>query len=493
MDYDLVAVGGGFAGLTAVARASQLGLRAAVFERSSDERHMCSSRVATGVFTFLGTDPTADVEEIYGIIMSATDGTARPEIARTFASNAGRAYRWLLDEGAEFKRSPAVAGQLILAPARRMRHGLDWPGRGPDLLMHRLERNIVDRGGALVRGASVESLVMEHGRCVGIEVVSDGERRVYRSGAVVVADGGFHGNVEMVRQHIAPRPDRVLLRAPPAAVGDGIRMAAAVGAEVGGFGQFYGHLHHRDAMTNPELWPYPHLDYLVEVALLVGEDGKRFIDEGMGGVAIANAIARMDDPLSASVVFDDTTWAEAGPNTKPVPANPGILEGGAQIYTASTLEELAEQASVDAGNLIDTVAQHNRAIDTNSFTQLDPPRSAAASDLTSMAVLFKTPPSPRRVADPPFHAMPLCSGYTEPMGGIWINGNAQPLRATGEAIPGLYAAGHVIAGLEGGPRTGFFGGFPKAFILGLVATDHAAATAGARVQSNGAERSKLGS
>ena len=493
MDYDLVAVGGGFAGLTAVARASQLGLRAAVFERSSDERHMCSSRVATGVFTFLGTDPTADVEEIYDIIMSATDGTARPEIARTFASHAGRAYRWLLGEGAEFKRSPAVAGQLILAPARRMRHGLDWPGRGPDLLMQRLERNIVDRGGALVRGASVESLVMEHGRCVGIEVVSDGERRVYRSGAVVIADGGFHGNVEMVRQHIAPRPDRVLLRAPPAAVGDGIRMAAAVGAEVGGFGQFYGHLHHRDAMTNPELWPYPHLDYLVEVALLVGEDGKRFIDEGMGGVAIANAIARMDDPLSASVVFDDTTWAEAGPNTKPVPANPGILEGGAQIYTASTLEELAEQASVDAG---ESHRHGGTAQPCHRYKLIHPARSTAQPrcqrpDVDGGAVQNATGPTSCRRSAVPRYA-PLL-GLHRADGRDLINGNAQPLRATGEAIPGLYAAGHVIAGLEGGPRTGFFGGFPKAFILGLVATDHAAATAGARVQSNGAERSKLGS
>ena len=482
MDYDLIAIGGGFAGLTTVARASQLGLKAAVFERSTAQKHMCSSRVATGVFSILGTGPNTEEDLIYSIIMSATDNTARPEIARLFASNVKRAYRWLVAEGAKFIQLPGVAGQSILAPPRRMKNGLDWEGRGPDVLMQTLERNILKRGGAFIRGASVEALVMENGACVGVEVVSLDQRRKYRASAVVVADGGFHGNSEMVRQYITPRPERVLLRAPAAAVGDGLRMAAAAGAELGGFGKFYGHLQHRDAMTNCDLWPYPHVDFLAEVAVLVGEDGKRFADEGLGGVVLANAVAQMKDPLTASIVCDDTIWQQAGRNTLPVPANPGLSQAGASIYTADTLQDLAKRAGIDADNLIETVARHNHAIDTNSFERLDPPRTASDFGPTSMASLFGTSPQPLRIVNPPFHAIPICAGYTEPMGGIRINANAQALRPTGQPIPGLYAAGHVIAGIEGGPRAGFVGGFSKAFILGLTAAEHAAAIAGVPVQ-----------
>jgi flavin-dependent dehydrogenase len=79
-NYDLIAIGGGFAGLATVARASQLGLKAAVFERSTEQRHICSSRYSTGVFSILGTDPTAEEDQVYSIIMSATDNTAQPEI-----------------------------------------------------------------------------------------------------------------------------------------------------------------------------------------------------------------------------------------------------------------------------------------------------------------------------------------------------------------------------------------------------------------------------
>ena len=113
----------------------------------------------------------------------------------------------------------------------------------------------------------------------------------------MIADGGFAANRAMIARFITPRSDRVLSRVGPGAQGDGIRMAEEAGAALGGFGKFYGHIHHANAMTNAQLWPYPHLDAAAEVAILVGPDGKRFTDEGLGGVVMANAIAKLADPL----------------------------------------------------------------------------------------------------------------------------------------------------------------------------------------------------
>ena len=48
--FDLVAVGGGFAGICAAVRAAELGLRTAVLEAGANEGYLCSSRWAGGIF-----------------------------------------------------------------------------------------------------------------------------------------------------------------------------------------------------------------------------------------------------------------------------------------------------------------------------------------------------------------------------------------------------------------------------------------------------------
>src|ERR1035437_9050162 len=75
------------------------------------------------------------------------------------------------------------------------------------------------------------------------------------------------------------------------------------------------------------------------------------------------------------------------------------------------------------------------------------------------------------VLHPPFYAMPLCSGITATMGGIAIDTDCRALRADGSFIPGLFAAGSTVAGLEGGKQMAYMGGLSKAFILGLLAAE----------------------
>ena len=48
-EFDLVAIGGGFAGLVAALRGAELGLRTVVLEQGLDERYLCSSRWAGGI------------------------------------------------------------------------------------------------------------------------------------------------------------------------------------------------------------------------------------------------------------------------------------------------------------------------------------------------------------------------------------------------------------------------------------------------------------
>jgi succinate dehydrogenase/fumarate reductase flavoprotein subunit len=69
---------------------------------------------------------------------------------------------------------------------------------------------------------------------------------------VVLATGGFQGNVDLVRGHITPEAANLVLRANPWSTGDGLRLALAAGAaESAGLDEFYG----RNLAAAPRIAP----------------------------------------------------------------------------------------------------------------------------------------------------------------------------------------------------------------------------------------------
>jgi fumarate reductase flavoprotein subunit len=445
-----------------------LGLSVAVLEARGEDRYPCSSRYATGAANVMGLPIMSEPDRLFGAIMNGSGRNANPAVARAVADNGKHAIAWLSQQGAEFTSRVLrhdQPGQQVLAPVRAETAGLDWEDRGADRLMHRLEQNLTQRGSVLMRGVKAEALAVEDGACVGVEAVRDGTRFLISSKAVVIADGGFAANPEMVAQYITPHADRVLARVGPGAKGDGIRMAEKAGAAVGGFGAFYGHIHHASAMTDARQWPYPHLDAAAEIGIVVGPDGQRFTDEGLGGVCVANAIAHLPDPLSAFLIIDDAIWNAEPALTTTVPANPAMVDAGGQLLSAPDVERLATLTHLPADRLARSIAQHNDAVGGNDFAR-------AFATLAVPRSMRKHRPMPIRTA--PFHAIPLCAGITGTMGGVIINEHAQAQKPDGTNFRGLYAVGTPVAGLEGGPRAGYVGGLSKAFILGMLAAEQMA-------------------
>jgi fumarate reductase flavoprotein subunit len=140
---------------------------------------------------------------------------------------------------------------------------------------------------------------------IEIEACQAGGAQKFSARAVVIADGGFQANRDMVREHISSAPDKLVQRHGGTATGDGLRMAQALGAAVTSeMGNFYGHLHSREAMTNANLWPRPQADDLAAAGIVIDAEGRRVADEGYGGIYLSNAIARLPDPLGTTIVFD---------------------------------------------------------------------------------------------------------------------------------------------------------------------------------------------
>ena len=446
---DLIVVGGGLAGLAAANRAAEGGLSVLVLERGAEPDYFCNSRIAGGLLHVAFRDMTRPADEIRASVAESVGGDGGPATALSelLADDAGKVLAWLRAEGGAFVRGGAPEFmRWVMAPPRRRRGGLDWKGRGPDALLRRLTRNLAARGGVLRLGSPVEALAVEDGRVVGVQTAAGTERARF----VLIADGGFQDNPELVRRHLSPRPERLFRRGAGGGRGDGIAMAAEAGAATVGMDRFYGHLLGLDAFGNDRLWPYPTLDSLAAVSLLVDGAGRRFCDEGLGGVFMANELARLADPEGAAVLFDDRHWREdAADNRYPPALNPSFPAAGGRVFEAPTVDRLAEILAMPA--LAETVAAHNAG-------RHEPARTTA-----------RFPAKP--IAEPPFRAIRAAAGITYSMGGLAIDRAARVLDAGARPVPGLYAAGSAAGGLEGGPRAAYLGGLAKAVATGLRAAE----------------------
>ncbi len=193
---------------------------------------------------------------------------------------------------------------------------------------------------------------------------------------MVIADGGFQANLDMVRAFgISPAPEKLLPRNGGTAVGDGIKLAQSLGGAISmGMNNIYGHIHSRDAMKTDRLWPRPYLDEVAASGIVVDASGRRVADEGLGGIWLSNAIARTSDPLSTTIIVDQPIWDGPGRNHVQ-PPNPLIEEAGGTVHRADTLGELAALAGIPAKALEETVAGYNAALDAGTLPSLSPPRT----------------------------------------------------------------------------------------------------------------------
>ncbi|MBI4192747.1 MAG: FAD-dependent oxidoreductase [Betaproteobacteria bacterium] len=460
-DFDVVVVGGGIAGLTAASRAAEQGLRVALLERGTDERYLCNSRYSGGVIHLAFHNVKEPPEALFEVIKDATAGNADPALARALATTSGRAVDWLQQQGAKFIRvGNIVWQQWVLAPPRPITPGLDWRGRGPDLTLRTLAANLEKRGGKMLRNMPATALMQQAGRCTGVEATNAEGVHHFKARAVILADGGFQGNAELVRQHISAAPEKLKQRGAGTGVGDGLRMAQALGAHVTEAKYFYGHMLSRDAFTNDKVWPYPQLDELGTVGIVVNTAGERFVDEGLGGVYVANVIAKLENPLAAWAIFDEAIWEGPG-RTARIPANPNYAKAGGTILKANSFQELAVQTGIPAERLELTIGAYNAALSAARLDTLNPPRTST-----------KLQPLP--LSKPPYYAVPLCAGITYTFGGIATDEHGRVRRPGGAPIDGLYAIGVTTGGLEGGTGCGYVGGLIRGVVFGLRAAEQIA-------------------
>ncbi|MEQ8447706.1 MAG: FAD-binding protein [Pelagibacterium sp.] len=455
-EADLVIIGGGIAGMVCALRAAVGGKSVIVLEAGSDERYLCNSRVTGGVFHVCLRDINSPEQDLEQAIVDATNGQAHTALAGAVARDAKRVVKWLQGRGIRFMRaSPAPHHSVALAPPALVRVGLQFEGRAGDVLLRSLEQQLNEAGGKVLRGHRVKRLLQSESACIGVEAETEEGVVQVMAENTLIADGGFQCDDFRLQDAGIVAPDLVVQRNAGTGRGDGIRMALEFGAAISELSGFYGHVLARAARENNRLWPYPWLDELMMDGMLVDDKGRRFLDEGRGGIYAANVIALRDDPLSTTVIFDSEAWAEAK-KSRALPPNPNLEKEGAEVHVAETIEDLALKIGVDPIQLSQTIEAHNDAVANGSLGSLTPPRSE------------KSMPA-RPISKAPYYAIPASAGVTYTMGGIAIDEWSRALDPSGAPINGLFAAGSASGGLEGGPNFGYVGGLSKAAVTGFRA------------------------
>jgi len=122
---------------------------------------------------------------------------------------------------------------------------------------------------------------------------------------VVLATGGFQGDVGLVREHVTPEAQHLVLRANPWSSGDGLRLARAAGAaESAGLDQFYG----RNLAAAPQIAPedfVPLAQVYAKHARVENLDGERYEAHTWSEIDVVQWTARQPGARARYVVPDE--------------------------------------------------------------------------------------------------------------------------------------------------------------------------------------------
>lgn len=293
-------------------------------------------------------------------------------------------------------------------------------------------------GRLIVDGGRVAGVALEHGR----EPVE-----VHARNGVVLASGGFEWNEQMMAEHF-PGPVE-WTGSPSTNTGDGQRMAAAVGARLDRMDQAL--------IFGTTAVPYegqvrgaPAGDYYLPHSMIVNRHGRRFVNEKEMNIGLAfdERDSETGEPLHQPAwrIYDSqfaSKYAMALPKTNDFAA----------CVSDRTLQGLARQISVDPAGLEETAARFSRFA--RAGLDEDFGRGDSFWDKYRMTDPSNEPnPTLGTIEMPPFYAYPFKASVLGTKGGARTNARAQVVDQQGEVIPGLYAAGNVMANPFGSKAVG---------------------------------------
>ncbi len=418
-DYeaDFVVLGMGAGGMTAAAWAAKDGASVIALEKGKSQLES-SSAVSAWEFVTAGTSTQKEqgIEDSPEKFLkyfqdNSPEGFQKFDMIDVFLPTSLMLYEWLLSLGVE------CAGIKTWPGMDQPRLHTLGAAKPIAVLFDQCQQN----GVQVLFETPGKKLITKDNRVVGVEAEYQGSVVYVKANkGVLLANGGFEGNPEMLYAYHGYLPS---LRKPAGTTnntGDGFKMAWALGA----------------ATEDAWIAPPPAVAFATAKGtaygfyhaggILVNKKGQRFVNESETHTVEANALAVQPDGI-AYVISDSVQKSDpiAEITWQRQESQNGVC------YQADTLEDLAAQIGIDPVALVETVNKYNALVD-----------AGADTDFGRDHVLVANEKSPlMKIETGPFYSFAVMAANFPTEMGLVIDPNARVYDVWGNPIEGLYATG----------------------------------------------------
>jgi glycine/D-amino acid oxidase-like deaminating enzyme len=443
-DYDVLVIGAGISGASALASAAEAGAKTLLVEKGTTfaAHGVAAASIGCKVQTDAGI--VIDRNTIVGDAMQSGNYRVNADVIMLWADNSAEAIDWIVD-------TIVTPAGIVAFPPWTQTYEESWCKwypthinlgkdmfEGMSLVVPATLDYAVSKGAEIRYETPAVQLVRDSAsrRVTGAIVrTPDGYAQINTSKGVILATGGYENNYARMRRYFRPRDLAVnsFYMTAGQNTGDGHEMGLAIGA------------------AEDEA---PHT-FLIAGAmtpwLSINQLGERFMNNRLPYDYAAQQIA-MQPGAKAWQVFDSnyqaavTQWGaesnwlrdeSGGPEA--VLAQMATLEdqvASGQVFRGETIEALAGQIGVPANTLKATIDRWNQLC------------AVGVDDDYGTAHAYLTP-----VAQGPFYAQNSGCGGMTTVSGLKINKNLNVTDFDGNPIEGLYAVGNVSGGMFDGTYT----------------------------------------
>ncbi len=426
---DIVVVGGGPSGLAAAITAKQLKEDANIILIEKMDILSGNGKFDMNFYDLINSEAQKaagnekwTVNQVENFIEAKSTAGDTMERVEVWAEQENVLDAWLRDMGVELNDNYGA-----------MNHMAEKDQYAGEVIQAGMEQCAAELGIDIRTGTKGVDLIMENGRCVGVNVENNNnESYAIKAQNTIIATGGFCSSKELLAEY-APGYEVLNTSNQMGTTGDFVKVFEDNGFKM-------------EQMDNVRVFPniiVPRRDLTggADLSLLVNKEGQRFISESAGGLNLGTAIQAQTDGAVFSIT-DQTGYDSFYRIRKHV---------GLGYYSqGETLAELAKALGIDPAGLEQTVADFNAAASAGEEDEL---LEAAASRPLD--------------AEGPYYGVRIEAANHMTKGGVSCNEKAQVLYEDGTPVDGLYASGEV---------TWQSGGYSQSVCFGRVAGEQAAET-----------------
>ncbi|MDR2381758.1 MAG: FAD-binding protein [Bifidobacteriaceae bacterium] len=423
---DICIIGAGSSGLTAAVQAGLNGKKVLVLESTGS-----TGGGAIGIEGIFGAGSKLQAErgiEVHtGNVMhdelKASQYRANGPAYRDMIAASGPNIDWLVDQGVEFE-NVSEYGEIGVNSTFQAFHWFKG-GRGNTGYVPQMTAKAEEVGAEFLFNTTAESLIVQDGVVKGAYAAGEDGYIQVNAGAVILADGGFSANDDLLIER-GFDPDQIVLIGMPTSLGDGLQMAIRDAGARNTMAES------AFAMTNTvgTLDPMGSLAFVICFGgpfLWINDQAERFVGEDL---ASENMEIQCQPTLNFEhtymvfdqAIFDSVTGGDA--ELASIWEEQVTDNLNEDVFKADNLEDLPGKLGLDQAVFLETVNRYNQLCDEGDDRDFG-----------------KDPALMKKIETGPFYLCRFHYALLVTFGGVHSNRKFEVLDTDKNPIPGLYAAG----------------------------------------------------